>query len=207
MALKHQAVAARKWRSAVRQIERHLPAHLPPLLFLTDPKRTPDPAQVIPALPTGTGVIYRHFGAANRRDVALMLREACVANGGVFMIAADPALARETGADGVHWPEAKLVQARAWRHQFAIQTASAHSRAAIQRAANAGMDAALVSSVFASRSDSAGPPLSAARFRQLSAHAGLPIYALGGVHANNAAQVSFAGGIAAIDGLAAAISG
>lgn len=207
MGLKHQAAVARKWRCAIRQIDRHFPEHLPPLLFLTDPDRTPKPDPVIAALPVGSGLIYRHFGASDRRRVAARLREVCRARGIAFLIAADPVLACEMQADGVHWPEARLQDARRWRGQFFIQTTSAHSRKAIQNAADARMDAALVSSVFASRSASAGRPLSPVRFRQLSAQAHLPLYALGGVHARNADRVSRAGGIAAIDGFSAPISG
>ncbi|MEC7290584.1 MAG: thiamine phosphate synthase, partial [Pseudomonadota bacterium] len=141
MGLKHQAAVARKWRSAIRQIDRHFPEHLPPLLFLTDPDRTPEPDPVIAALPVGSGLIYRHFGVADRREVAARLRVVCRARGIAFLIAADPVLACEMQADGVHWPEARLLDARRWRGQFFIQTTSAHSRKAIQNAADAGMDA------------------------------------------------------------------
>ena len=146
-------------------------------------------------------MIYRHFGAADRQQTATRLLNACRARGCVLLIAADPDLARSVGADGVHWPEARLPDARHWRGQFALQTASAHARRAIQLAEQAGMDAALISSVFASKSKSAGTPLGPARFRTWSAQTPLPLYALGGVNAGNVDQVAAAGGVAAIEGL------
>lgn len=171
---------------------------LPPAFFLTDPERTPDPVSIVERLPRGWGVIYRHFGAANREAVARALVLACRRRGLVLLIAADPALARHVRADGVHWPRAHLSCLRVRRPGW-IETASAHTRADLVRAANAGVDAALLSSVFASDSPSAPPPLGALRFSQLAASAPLPIYALGGVSADNAARaIRRAAGWAAI---------
>jgi len=164
MALKHQATARRKWAAAIRQVETHFPPHLPPLLFLTDPQRVPDPAKVAAGLPTGSGVIYRHFGAQGRGRVARELSAVCYQRGLVLLIAADPELAEKVGADGVHWPEKLLGKARAWRGRFPLQTASAHSRRAIWRAEQAGMDAALVSAVFPSNSPSARRVMGCFRF-------------------------------------------
>lgn len=200
MGLKHQAAAARKWRSAARQVARHFPAHLPPLLFLTDPKRTPDPISVIGTLPVETGVIYRHFGADDRHIIARQLVAACAHRGLTFLIAADPELALETGADGVHWPESMRQRALKWHGHFALQTGSAHSPAAIRAAHQAGLDAVLVSTVFGSNSASASAPLGVARFRGWIKAAPLPVYGLGGVTADNAGSIADIAGLAAIDG-------
>lgn len=202
MGLKHQAVSARKWRSAIRQVERHFPAHLPPLLFLTDPDRTPDPIAAIKTLPEGSGVIYRHFGSSDRFETGARIAAVCRARKLSFLIAADPSLAAALEADGVHWPEKQLHHARHWRGYFQIQTASAHSRRAISRAAQAGIDAVLVSAVFPSRSPSAGAPLGAARLRRLSRIAPLPLYGLGGVSESNAARIANRAGLSGISGIA-----
>lgn len=83
-----------------------------------------------------------------------------------------------------------------------IETASAHSRAAMAKAARLGVDAIFLSVVFASASPSAGTPLGAVRFRALSRQAALPVYALGGIASGNAARVvRHAAGWAAIDGV------
>lgn len=201
--LKHQAANARKWRTAIRRVERHLPAHLPPVLFLTDPVRVPDPVIAIQSLPPGAGIIYRHFGDAGRRRVADQLANLCAAKDLALLIAADPDLAAEVEADGVHWPEARLSEARHWRGCFRLQTASAHSRRALAKAAQIGMDAALVSTVFASQSASAGAPMGPARFRKLAQGAALPIFALGGLKAATIGRISDSGGLAAVEGLLA----
>ncbi|MCR9269370.1 MAG: thiamine phosphate synthase [Hyphomonadaceae bacterium] len=198
MGLKHQAATARKWRAAIRQVESHFPTHLPPLLFLTDPDRTPDPLAIAETLPAGCGIIYRHFGAADRTDMAHALADMSERRHLTLLIAADPDLAKRVGADGVHWPEVRLVKARAWRDQFAVQTASAHSRRAIWRAQQYGIDAVLVSSVYPSKSKSAGTPLGTARFRTLVNGNTLPIYALGGVTATNSGQIAACAGLSAV---------
>ena len=201
MGLKHQAVSARKWRIAIRRVESHFPSHLPPLLFLTDPKRTPDPVSVAAHLPAGSGVLYRHFGAEDRCEIAAQLAMLCRRKGLRVLIAADPQLAVDIGADGVHWPEALAHHAPKWRTRFALQTASAHSRSAISKAARMGVDAALVSTVFSSSSPSAGRPMGALSFAQQCRESALPLYALGGVKAGNAIRVASVGGLAAIEGL------
>ena len=178
-----------------------MPRHLPPVLFLTDPDRVADPVRVSLDLPARAGVIYRHFGAANRLEVGRQLAAVCAAQNLSLLIAADPDLAAELEADGVHWPEARLVEARQWRGHFQIQTASAHSRRALARAAQAGMDAALVSTVFSSNSASASRPLGVSRFHRLAQASPLPVYALGGVNAETAPQVCEVSGLAAIEGL------
>lgn len=146
-------------------------------------------------------MIYRHFGATNRDLVARRLRDVCSKCEIRLLIASDPHLAAHVGADGVHWPEAKLAEAQAWRRRFALQTSSAHSPAAIRRAAASGMDAALFSAVFPSNSPSASSPLGPPRFKAIAHAADLPVYALGGVTAENAEQVASHAGLAAIEGL------
>ena len=198
MGLKHQAVAARKWRSAVRQIESHFPEALPPILFLTDPERVANPVTIIKNLPPGSGVIYRHFGAKDAAEAVQSVAQACAQHAVKLLIAADPVLAVATKADGVHWPERRLHQAAHWRGQFSIQTSSAHSPDAIRRAARAGMDAVLVSTVFPSLSPSAGRPMGPLRLRRLVQMSRRPIYALGGVTAENAGQIAAYAGVASV---------
>lgn len=175
----------------------------PPLLFLTDPARTPDPAAIAARLPPGAGVIYRHFGAPERREVAAALAAICRARGLALLIAGDPALAAAVDAAGVHWPE-RLIPPR--RAGFALETGAAHCARGIAQAARAGLDAALLSPVFASRSASAGRPLGLFRAAGLAQRAGLPVYALGGVGARTGRRLLGLGfaGIAAVGALAKA---
>lgn len=202
MSLEPESRAQRKLIAAARISAGHLSPALPRALFVTDPARTPDPFTVATRLPAGFGVVYRHFGAENRAEVAHGLACICGRRGLALLIAADPELAAEVGADGVHWPFRLAQQARRWRGRFALQTMSAHSGRELRAAARLPVDAALLSTVFASGSASAGRPLGALRFRQLVRGAGLPVYALGGVAAANAGAVAPMAGIAAVDGMA-----
>ena len=53
------------------------PKHpLPPLLFFTDPERTPRPWETAARLPAGAGVVFRHFGAGDALETGLRLRAA-----------------------------------------------------------------------------------------------------------------------------------
>ena len=172
---------------------------LPRAFFLTDPARTKNLLGVIANLPHGFGVIYRHYGAANRYVVGAALARACRQRGLILLVSADPALAARIGAHGVHWPEARLAGVRPHHPRF-IETTAAHSRAAIARARRLGVDAAIVSTVFPSRSPSAGKALGPLRFRQIARRSALAVYALGGINAGNAARaMSGAAGWAAID--------
>lgn len=196
---KAQAARLRKMRFAMRRAATHLPPGLPPLFSLTDPARTPDPTRLARTLPKGTGLIYRHYGADDRQDIADGLAHISARRGLVLLIANDALLARAVGADGVHWPEANLTEARKWRGAFNIMTCSAHSRLALRHANRAGVTAALLSAIYPSGSPSAGPPIGPRRFRQLARGANLPVYALGGVTGDNAGQVAPVGGLATIE--------
>lgn len=172
---------------------------LPRAWFMTDPKRTPDPARIARRLPEGFGVIYRHFGAKDRHETGRRLARVCRQRRLVLLVAADPDLAREIGADGVHWPEARLLGVRRGNSHW-IETASAHSHTAMARAAAFGIDAVILSMVFPSKSASAGRPMGAPAFRAMAKGAALPVYALGGITPDNAARIGkHAAGWAAIE--------
>lgn len=172
---------------------------LPRAWFLTDPDRTKNLLGVIARLPRGWGVIYRHFGENSRFTIGAALARACRQRGLILLVSADPALAARIRADGVHWPEARLRGVRPRPSHF-IKTASAHSRIGIARAKALGIDAVIVSTIFPSRSPSAAKAIGPLRFRLIARGANLPVYALGGVNAHNAAHaMAHAAGWAAID--------
>ena len=201
MTQKPHPARSRKFIAAKRAAERHLPDHLPGLFYLTDPGRSPDPFRTTENLPTGSGVIYRHFGKPDRNDVARELRIISRRKGIKLLISNDPLLALQVDADGVHWPEKSLSQAKIWRRRFELMTASAHSRSAIQSASVLSLDATLVSTVFASASASASSPMGPLRFKSLARQAPLPIFALGGITSDNAEHIAEFGGIASISGI------
>lgn len=173
---------------------------IPSLYFLTDPERVPDPVAAVHHLPAGTAVIYRHFGAAGRAHVARELVAACRSRRLRLLIAADPLLARAVGADGVHWPERRLLRTPP---RYGLTTASAHGAEGVMRAARFGADACILGPVFPTGSASGNPSLGLFRASQIARSAPLPVMALGGVNARTAARLAGRGfaGIAAVEGL------
>lgn len=199
-------VLARDAAKVSRAAGRPTPS-LPPLLFFTNPERTPRPWETAARLPAGAGVVYRTFGAADARDTALRLREATARRGGLLLIGLDAELAEAVGADGVHLPERALDQAAAlvvarpdWR-----LTGAGHSREALERAS--GLDALILSPVFAAGGASAArSPLGLEAFSALVRAAPCPVYALGGIDATTAPGLTGSGacGFSAVGAIQAA---
>lgn len=174
---------------------------LPPLLFFTDPERTPRPWEIAERLPAGAGVVYRSFGAPDAHETALRLREISRSRGVSLLIGLDEALAEAVGADGVHLPERAIGEAAALsaRRPGWIITAAFHDRTPLP--VLTGLDALVVSPVFPAGGASAvSPPLGVSRLTELAGTVGLPIYALGGIDAKNAPELEGSGacGIAGI---------
>ncbi len=193
---------ARLLAAIARRLNREAGAPaLPGLFFLTDAKRTPAPEAAIERLPPGAGVIYRHFGAGDRRVVARRLAGLCRKRRLVFLIAADPDLAERVGAHGVHWPERMMGIARTGA---GLTTAAAHSAQAAALWRDTGADACLLSPLFPTASQSGRRPLGLLKASQIARGATLPIIALGGVNSENARALIGRGfaGIAAVGALA-----
>lgn len=171
---------------------------LPRLWFFTDPARTPDPVVIAATLPAGCAVVYRHFGAEDRRKIARALRDL---RGLVLLIGADEALAADVRADGVHLPERLAHRAGPLKRRRPrwIVTVAAHSAAALRRAREA--DAAVLSPIFPSRSASAGRALGLARASRMAAASPVPVIGLGGVTHGRAAALLRCGfaGAAGVD--------
>jgi len=184
---------------------------LPPLVLLTDTRRLPDPMAAIRALPRGSAVILRHYDDPGRARLAARLAPLCRRRRLVLLVAGDGRLAARVGAQGVHFPEALAMSARAWRRRRPrwLITVAAHSGPALRRAARAAADAALLGPVFATPSHPEARPLGALRFAALARRSPLPVYALGGIDAAGARRLkgSGAAGLAAIGALAASDRG
>jgi thiamine-phosphate pyrophosphorylase len=171
------------------------------LVLMTDDLRLPDPMAAATALPPGSFLILRAREARRRAELAWQLNPVVRARGLIFLVADDPALARAIGANGLHLPEAQARHAAYWRAKNPgwLITASAHSLGAALRARHA--DAILLSPVFATQSHAKAQPLSVVRARLIARGITTPVFALGGVHAGNAALLSGFSGLAAIGGL------
>lgn len=176
-------------------------ARAPALFILTDPARTPDPVSLAERIPEGCGLILRTYGRASIEAAAFPLAEIARKRGFALLVSADPQLALRAGADGVHWPQWSLAQAhRPW--PGALVTISVHDPHALRRARNLA-DAVLISTVFASRSPSAGRPMGPFRLAAWARRSAAPVYGLGGV--NGATVLRLRGlGVSGVAGVGAA---
>jgi thiamine-phosphate pyrophosphorylase len=194
LALKSQAVSLQAPR-------------LPPLLFFTDPQRTPDPRLTASALPAGAAVVYRHFGAPDAEQMARDLRRITREQGLLLLIGQDEGLAEAINADGLHLPERLLNQAPdiRGRHKHWLITGAVHSDQSFNAAK--ALDACTVSPVFkAGGTSSHKPDLGLDRFTDLCARAPVRVYGLGGITAMRAPLMLDTGacGIAGVDAIQAA---
>jgi thiamine-phosphate pyrophosphorylase len=174
-------------------------------MFFTDPVRTLDPEAIARGLPRGAAVVFRAFGASDAAERGARLQAIARERGLILLIGQDAGLAAQVGADGVHLPERLAHRARRLKaaHPLWIVTAAAHSIPAARRALAAGADAVVVSTVFASRSASAGRPMGAMRLALLVRRVTGPVYGLGGIDNKKARLLKDTGlvGLAAVDGL------
>lgn len=181
---------------------------LPPLLVLTDPLRQPDPVALAGALPPGSGLIYRHFGHADRLAIATATVAMGLERGVVVLVSSDLELAIKSEAAGVHWPERMISQAARARARGCgmLFSGSAHGPTALCRANRADLDAVLVSTVFPSVSPSAGRAMGPMALAAWSRRTSLPVYALGGVRHTNAGRLNELGmsGIAVVGAIRSA---
>ena len=177
---------------------------------MTDSVRLPDPRAAAQRLVPGSAVILRHYDHPDRLTLARELSKICRRRRILLLIAGDWRLAVAVGADGVHLPEGLARRGPpAWgaavakRADFLV-TAAAHSLPAIQRAEHAGLNAVLLSPVFATASHPGKKGLGPVRFALWCRKAQIPIYALGGIDSVTFRRLKGGGhaGIAAIGGLA-----
>ena len=188
----------RKLKSAARRAARHLPSHLPPVLVFTDPERSPPPDTLANWIPAGWGLVYRHFGAADAGKTAAMLARLSKHRRFTLLVGADPELACQVGASGVHWPQRLIHLAHRSAPRFALNTLSAHTPSDVLGPQPRWADARVLSTVFPSNSRSAGPAIGATRFRLAANDARLPVYGLGGINTENATQIASSAGLAGV---------
>lgn len=200
-------VLAREAGDVSRRDDR-IGSDLPPLLFFTDPERTPRPWEAAARLPAGSGVVFRHFGRPGARASASRIREVTEDRGVRLLIGLDPDLAEAVGADGVHLPERALALAPTLRaaHPDWLITGACHSA---QTMTARHLDAWVASPVFPAGGLSADrPALGLEGLRSLIDQASGPVYALGGVDSGRAAGLIGSGvcGLAGVSAIEAAFN-
>ncbi|HMC92480.1 MAG TPA: thiamine phosphate synthase [Allosphingosinicella sp.] len=163
------------------------PRHpLPRLWLMTDERQGEGLWDALARLPSGGGVVFRHYTLREPERAALFasVREAA-RDRGLLLLSAGTRL---PGADGVHNGCGP-----------GLRTASAHSLGEIRRAERRGADLIFLSPVFATRSHPEDTALGPARFASLARRTRLPVIALGGMDAARFRSLRGAYGWAGID--------
>lgn len=187
-----------KLMRAARIANAHLPPNLPPVLVFTDPDRSSHPIELARAIPAGWALVYRHFGASDRVEIAESLSKLANQRRFHLLIGNDPKLAEQVSASGVHWPEKRWEDVRRLTRRFRLNTMSAHNPQTLLNSTKPGIQARVLSTVFKSESPSAGPALGALPLRQICLRATCPIFGLGGITAENALRISGFAGLAGV---------
>jgi len=170
-----------------------------PLLIVTDRHQARWPLQhiVCDALAAGARWFWlrdRDLPPAERRALAIELAEVVRQAGGCLSIGADVGLAAEAGTGAVHVRSiADIAPARQALGAAALIGLSAHSVTDATEAQRAGADYVTLSPIYetASKPDY-GPALGIGTIEH-AAQFGIPVVALGGIDAANAATVRAAG--------------
>ena len=185
---------------------------LSPLLVVTDRHGADRPLSetVRAAVAGGARFVWlrdRDLGRDARRDLARDLLAILAPVCGRLVVGGDADLAAEVGAQGVHLPgSAGIDGIRAARQTLgaaALIGFSAHSLAEIASAEAAGADYATLSPIFPTASKPGyGPALGLDALRAAADHR-LPVFALGGIEADNARACRKAGaaGVAVMGGV------
>ena len=176
-----------------------------PLIFMSDPEAMADLINIIQNLPRHTTIIYRHFGKKNHLEEALILRQATFEKDQQLLIGADPALAIKVGADGVHFKRDKALRLpMLWKERCpewvitmaGIKSGNYEGNLAV-------LDGLIISSVFPSKSPSAGTPIGVQALTSKIKTTPCPIFALGGINEDTAPHLIGSGayGLAGIRGM------
>ena len=112
------------------------------------------------------------------------LRDIAHARSARVLLNGDVETARATRCDGVHWTAARLLAAHS-RPRDMLCAASCHERIELARAAALGMDFVVLGPVKATPSHPGAQPLGWHRFAALARESPLPVYALGGLTADD----------------------
>ncbi len=197
-------LSGHKASKSVRKAQKMLRgAGVQTLIFMTDSQRAPDPEAICARLPDHSIIIVRDYNHPDRMKLAKALRSITLAHNQTLMVAGDATLAHRVGADGLHLPEYQLCKPPSLEG-FSLVSAACHSRKALLKAEALGVDFALVSPVFATKSHPDAAPLGIHRLARLATVSRVPLVALGGISAQNVAKLKLVSlmGFAAIGAFA-----
>ncbi len=143
----------------------------------------------------------KHLPRVQLLGLARTIGELAHRHGAKLLLNSDADLARQAGADGVHYT-AKALMELAERPQGLLAAASCHTAEELARGAQLELDFAVLGPVDATPSHPGAATLGWARFADLARGASIPVYAIGGLRPADldAAQGAGAHGIAMISG-------
>jgi thiamine-phosphate diphosphorylase len=180
---------------------------LPRLLLLTDVARMQPSFEValIAAMRGGARLVQLREKTLPPRDVlslAIKAQRVCETFGAQVVVNGRADIARAAHLAGVHLPENDLAprDVRATIGQHALCGVSVHNLETAQRASDEGADYLVFGSVFPTASHPNGHVAGLEMLRQVCDSIHKPVFAIGGVTAQNAAQCLEAGahGVAVI---------
>lgn len=212
--MKDHVHAALEWqRPGAETVSPMLPANAPVLAALALPDFygithaheigiEPQLTALEHALAKGLRLVQLREGtlpAQQRESFAAAAVGLCRDYGARVLVNGDAQLAWAVGADGVHLNSMQLKALRG-RPGFPLVAASCHDVEELQRAADAGLDFAVLGAVKPTASHPGRPALGWPAFAALLANCPLPVYAIGGLGRPDldAARARGAHGIAAI---------
>jgi len=168
------------------------------LLATTAMARQPLEAVVRDAVAAGVGMVQlREKESGDRRllDLARSLRELTASAGALLIVNDRPDIASLAAADGVHVGQEDLSVAEARRivGPEALVGVSTHSVEQALAAQRDGADYVGAGPVFATTTKDAGPLLGLEGLRRVMDTIDVPVFAIGGITAANAAQVRATG--------------
>jgi thiamine-phosphate pyrophosphorylase len=190
--------------SASEVVTRHGRLRLPTLCLVTDRRRLGEASLedvVAQAVKGGVNLVQlreKDLPTGELLDLAMRLRE--VTRGHAILIINDRLdVAMAAGADGVHLPENGLPVgiARWLLGQHTLIGRSVHSKEAAIEAEQAGADYVQLGTIYTTESKPDAKPAGVDLVRKVSAAVAIPVLAVGGVRAENAAKVIEAGAFGA----------
>lgn len=150
---------------------------LPRLWLMTDERQGERIWSALERMPSGSGVVFRHYRTPprERRRLFESVRKVARRRRLVLVVAALPGQGRELRADGAHGRRLRRPRPPA------LRTASVHDTVELRAAERDGADLVFVSPVFPTPSHPGARGLGRARLGLIARQARLPVIALGGM--------------------------
>jgi thiamine-phosphate pyrophosphorylase len=146
------------------------------------------------ALGGGADIVQLREKELSRAEIeraAGTFRRVCDTYSALFIVNDDPDLARACGADGVHLgqDDGSVAEARALLGPDAIIGLSTHSKEQIDASADAAVDHISVGPIWETPTKAGRPGVGLELVSYAAEHAPHPFFAIGGIDADNAAEV------------------